>query len=137
DRLTSESLAAQARLDSARADLETSTLRLQFSEVSAPDDGIITSRTVSVGEIAQTGTEMLRLMRNSRIEWRGQVPESRLAELERGQPVSITTADGTRLAGAVRTVAPTVEIASRTGLVYVDLEANERVRPGMFAHGEI
>lgn len=137
DRLTSESLAARARLDSARADLETSTLRLQLAEVTAPDDGVITARTVTMGEIAQVGNEMLRLLRNGRIEWRGEVPESRLAELDRGQPVSITTADGTRLAGTVRTVAPTVAAANRTGLVYVDLEANERVRPGMFARGEI
>src|SRR5262245_20930587 len=59
DRLSSEQLASQARLEAARADLDTSELRLQFTAVVAPDDGVITSRTVTVGQIAQAGGEML------------------------------------------------------------------------------
>src|SRR5690606_23005490 len=61
DRLESEELAARARLESARADLATSELRLELARVVAPDDGIITQRTVTVGEVAQAGGEMLRL----------------------------------------------------------------------------
>ena len=137
DRLKSEALAAEARLDSARADLQTSELRLQFASVTAPDDGVITSRTVTVGQIAQAGTEMLRLLRNSRIEWRGEVPEVRLSELKAGQRVTIATPDGLMLGGRIRVVAPTISDQNRTGLVYVDLDADERVRPGMFARGEI
>jgi RND family efflux transporter MFP subunit len=137
DRLSSEALAARAAVDSARADLESSTLRLRFTKVTAPDDGVITARTVTVGQIAQAGTEMLRLLRNSRIEWRGEVPEARLHELSPGQAVTVTTADGASFAGKIRVVAPTIASANRTGLVYVDLPADERLRPGMFARGEI
>lgn len=137
DRLTSEELASRARLESARADLETSQLRLKFTDVTAPDDGVITSRTVTVGQIAQAGNEMLRLLRNGRIEWRGEAPETRLADLAPGQPVSITTADGTEYLGAIRVVSPTIAAGNRTALVYVDLPPNERLRPGMFARGEI
>jgi RND family efflux transporter MFP subunit len=137
DRLTSEQMASQSRLESARADLETSQLRLKFTEVVAPDDGVITSRTVTVGQIAQAGGEMLRLLRNGRIEWRGQAPETQLADLEPGQGVSITTADGTPFHGKVRVVAPTISANDRTALVYVDLPADDRLRPGMFARGQI
>ena len=77
--LKSEALAKRAGVESARADLEASSLRLKFTNVTAPDDGVITSRTVTVGQIAQAGGEMLRLLRNNRIEWRGEVPESRIA----------------------------------------------------------
>jgi HlyD family secretion protein len=137
DRLTSEQLASQARLESARADLETSRLRLQFTEVVAPDDGLITSRTVTVGQIAQAGNEMLRLLRNGRIEWRGEAPETRLTDLAPGQGVSVTTADGTPFRGTVRVVAPTISENDRTAIVYVDLPPDERLRPGMFARGEV
>ncbi|HEY8519006.1 MAG TPA: efflux RND transporter periplasmic adaptor subunit [Gammaproteobacteria bacterium] len=137
DRLRSEALAARARLESAEADLETSRLRLRFTSVTAPDDGVITSRTVTVGEIAQAGVEMLRLLRQGRIEWRGEVPEARLQDLAPGQKVTIVTADGEKIAGRIRVVAPTVSSDTRTGLVYVDLEPNAPVRPGMFARGEI
>ncbi len=137
DRLTSEELASRARLESARADLETSQLRLKFTDVTAPDDGVITSRTVTVGQIAQAGNEMLRLLRNGRIEWRGEAPETRLADLAPGQVVSVLTADGTKYLGSIRVVSPTIAEGNRTALIYVDLPPDERLRPGMFARGEI
>jgi HlyD family secretion protein len=137
DRLISEELAARARLESARADLDTSQLRLKFTSVTAPDDGIITSRTVTVGQVAQAGNEMLRLLRDGRIEWRGEAPETRLADLAPGQPVKIITADGKPFTGTVRVVSPTIGANNRTALIYVDLPSDERLRPGMFARGEI
>jgi RND family efflux transporter MFP subunit len=137
DRLTSEDLASRARFESARADLETSQLRLEFTDVTAPDDGVITSRTVTVGQIAQAGSEMLRLLRNGRIEWRGEAPETRLADLAPGQAVSIVTADGMKYLGKIRVVSPTIAAGNRTALVYVDLPADDSLRPGMFARGEI
>jgi RND family efflux transporter MFP subunit len=137
DRLISEELASRSRLESARADLETSQLRLKFTDVVAPDDGVITSRTVTVGQIAQAGTEMLRLLRNGRIEWRGEAPETRLADLAPGQVVAVFTADGTKFHGTIRVVSPTISSGNRTALVYVDLPPDPRLRPGMFARGEI
>jgi len=137
DKLRSAALASRAGVESARADLQSSTLRLKFTNVTSPDDGVITARTVTVGQIAQAGSEMLRLLRNGRIEWRGEAPEARLAELKPGQRVSISTADGAVFAGSIRVVAPTIQAGNRTGLIYVDLPENERLRPGMFARGDI
>jgi len=137
DRLESEALVALAAVEAARADLQTARLRLEFARVTAPDDGIITSRTVTVGQIAQAGAEMLRVLREGRIEWRGDVPEMRLGEVEAGQKVTVTSVDGATFTGTIRVVAPTIANASRTGLVYVDLPADERLRPGMFARGDI
>ena len=137
DKLTADQLAKKAAAASARADLETSRLRLKFASVTAPDDGVITSRTVTVGQIAQAGAEMLRLLREGRIEWRGEVPEMQLGELAPGQEVTVTTVDGLVIHGKIRVVAPTVSSGNRTGLVYVDLPVDDRIRPGMFARGEI
>jgi RND family efflux transporter MFP subunit len=137
DKLKSAALVSRAGMESAKADVDTSTLRLKFTNVTAPDDGVITARTVTVGQIAQAGSEMLRLLRNGRIEWRGEAPESRLAELKAGQQVTISTADGAVFNGTIRVVAPTIQAGNRTGLVYVDLPPNERLRPGMFARGDI
>jgi HlyD family secretion protein len=137
DRLNSDALARRAAVESSRADLEASSLRLKFTHVTAPDDGVVTSRTVTVGQIAQAGSEMLRVLRNNRIEWRGEIPEARITELRAGQPATITTADGKAFKGTIRVVAPTIASSNRTGLVYVDLGPDERLRPGMFARGEI
>ena len=137
ERLQSEELAARARVEAAAADEEAAALKLRYARVVAPDDGVITSRTVVVGQIAQAGAEMLRVLRQNRIEWRAEVPEARMREVSIGKTVRVTTADGATLTGKVRAIAPTVHSGTRTGLVYVDLPAPGSARPGMFARGEI
>lgn len=137
ERLKSEDLAARARVEAAASDLTAADLKLRYTRVVAPDDGVVTSRTVVVGQIAQAGGEMLRLLRQGRIEWRAEVPEARMRDVKVGQSALVTTADGVALVGTVRTVAPTVQSGTRTGLVYVDLPKPQGARPGMFARGEI
>ncbi len=136
DRLQAEHVAAQARVETARADLRTAELRARYAAVTAPDAGTVTSRTVSVGQIAQAGAEMLRMLRQNRVEWRAEVPESLLRQITAGQKARITAVDGSVLTGTVRAVAPTVQTSNRTGLVYVDITEGG-ARPGMFARGNI
>lgn len=137
DRLRSEFLAARGRVDAAKADLDLAELRVQYTRVTAPYDGVITARTVNVGQVAQAGSEMLRLLRDGRVEWRGEVPEARLKELKVGQVARLSTADGAEIKGKVRVVAPTVASSNRQGLIYVDLDRGSGARPGMFARGVI
>ena len=136
DRLRAEHIAMQAQVDTARSELATAELRLRYTTVRAPDDGTITSRTVTVGQIAQAGAEMLRMLRQNRVEWRAEVPEAELSRIKAGQAVQISTADGQTLKGSVRTVSPTVQANTRAGIVYVDIVGGE-ARPGMFARGQI
>jgi RND family efflux transporter MFP subunit len=137
DKLRSEELAARARVAVSKAELQGADLRLRHTRVTASDDGIISARSVNVGQVAQVGSEMLRLLRKGRVEWRAEIPESRMREIGIGQNVKLTTADGAQLDGKVRAIAPTVESSTRAGLVYVDIPANRGARPGMFARGEI
>jgi RND family efflux transporter MFP subunit len=137
DKLRAEELAARARVEVNKAELQASDLRLRHTHVTAPDDGVISARSVNVGQVAQVGTEMLRLLRKGRVEWRAEIPESRLREIRVGQNVKLTTADGAQLDGKVRAIAPTVESSTRAGLVYVDIPSTGAARPGMFARGEI
>ena len=136
DRLRTEVLVAQARLQAAQAELSTAQLRLDKARITAPDAGTITSRSVTVGQVAQPSVEMFRLMRQGRLEWRAQVPELRLGEIKPGQLVALRAADGTRFKGTVRTIGPTVNAEDRNALVYVDIAAGAPVRPGQFATGE-
>jgi RND family efflux transporter MFP subunit len=137
DKLRTEELAARARVAVSKAELQGADLRLRHTRVTASDDGIISARSVNVGQVAQVGSEMLRLLRKGRVEWRAEIPESRMREIGIGQNVQLTTADGAQLEGKVRAIAPTVESSTRAGLVYVDIPANRGARPGMFARGEI
>jgi HlyD family secretion protein len=138
DKLRAEELTARARLAVTKAELQASELRLRHTRVTAPDDGVISARNVNVGQVAQVGVEMLRLLRKGRVEWRAEIPESRIREIRVGQNVKLTTADGAQLDGKVRAIAPTVESSTRASLVYVDIPSTGgAARPGMFARGEI
>ncbi|MDR2212424.1 MAG: efflux RND transporter periplasmic adaptor subunit [Pseudomonadales bacterium] len=137
DQLNADALSADGRVDAAKADHDSARLRLRYARVLAPDDGVISARTVSVGQIAQAGAEMLRLLRQNRVEWRGEVPEAMLPELQAGQSVTITSVDGREHPGRIRVVAPTVDAATHTGLIYVDVDSDAALRPGMFARGKI
>ncbi|CAD5372689.1 RND transporter [Rubrivivax sp. A210] len=127
---------AQARLDALRAAAQVQQLRLAQARVLAPDDGVISSRSATVGAVVPVGTELFRLIRRGRLEWRAEVAASELAQLRPGQAVRVLPAGGPAVAGKVRMVAPTVDAATRNGIVYVDLPAPGQARAGMFARGE-
>ena len=78
-------------------------------------------RGATVGAVAQPGQELFRLIRKERLEWRADVAATELVRIQPGQKVQVTPAGGSAVAGTVRTVAPTVDAATRNGVVYVDL----------------
>jgi len=127
---------AQARMESARAALENQQTRLRQTRLLAPDAGVISARSATVGAVVGAGQELFRLIRNHRLEWRAEVPATELARIKAGQAVHITPAGGATVAGRVRMVAPTVDPQTRNGLVYVDLPSPGDARAGMFARGE-
>ena len=129
---------ALARLNAARARLQTAQLRRSKAAVLSPDDGIISARSATVGTLTQPGQELFRLIRGGRLEWRAEVTEAEIARLKPGQAAALSSPTGDVLEGVVRTVAPTVDPQTRTALVYVDLPANaaQALSAGMFIRGE-
>ncbi len=131
---------AKARVAAAEAGLAAQKLRLKFTQLLAPDDGVISARTATVGAVVANGTELFRMIRKGRLEWRAEVMASELARIRAGTAVSVLAANGTRLNGKVRMIGPTVNPQSRSALVYVDLlpaaAGDAPAKAGMFARGE-
>ena len=135
--LTAE-LSAQARVQTARAQVLTHQVRLKNTQVLAPDFGVISARTASVGAVG--GGDLFRLIRQGRLEWRAEVTSAELARVKPGQGVTVTSAAGAKVQGKVRMVSPQVDPQTRAALVYVDLpvavDQQHLVKPGMFARGD-
>ena len=127
---------AQARVEAQRAIARTQQLRLAQTQVLAPDRGVISARSATVGAVLPAGQELFRMIRQGRLEWRAEVASADLAHLKPGMSASVTPANGMRIKGTVRMVAPTVDAATRMGIVYVDLPAHGAAKAGMFARGE-
>ena len=126
----------QARVEAAQALLRVQQLRLAQTQVKAPDSGVISARIATVGGVVGAGTELFRLVRRGRLEWRAEVASSELPRIQNGMKAEVTAASGAKVTGTVRSIAPTVDPQTRNALVYVDLPAHPDVRAGMFARGD-
>lgn len=131
---------AKARVEAARALAQVQQVRLNQASVLAPDDGTISARMATVGAVVGAGTELFRMIRKGRLEWRAEVTSAELGRVTRGTMAQVTAASGARLEGRVRMIAPTVDPQTRNALVYVDvtpLPGNTgNALAGMFARGE-
>jgi RND family efflux transporter MFP subunit len=131
---------ARARVKSAQAHVATQQVRLRQTRIVAPDDGVISARVATVGAVVQPGQELFRLIRQQRLEWRVELPSADLARVQPGMKAVAVPPGGQPIEGRVRMVAPTVDAATRNGLVYVDLPASALqagARAGMFAPGRV
>jgi RND family efflux transporter MFP subunit len=137
DELRATLSSAEARLATAEADLEAARLRLGFATLRAPDDGVISARSVQPGQIVSSGTDLLRLIRQGRLEWRAELTESDLTRVKIGTPIELASPSGERITGQVRAISPAVDPETRTGILYADLPAPGNLRAGMFAQGQI
>ena len=134
---------AKARVASAQAQLDAQQLRLRYTRIVAPDAGIISARTASVGAVVGAGGDLFRLIRQGRLEWRGEVTAAELGRVKPGTRVTLTAPGGDTAEGKVRLISPTVDAQTRNGLVYVDFSApktnnpTSTFKPGVFARGEL
>ena len=114
-------------------------LRVAKTEIKAPTDGLVLSRSARIGAIVSGGGEPLfRLAEDGAIELEAQVPEAELAQIAVGQPVLVTVQGVPEgIPGTVRLVAPRIDNASRLGRLRVALPAGVKVNAGAFARGTV
>lgn len=125
----------QAR--TAAAALAAKRLQLRYTSVVAPDDGVISARTATLGAVVPAGQEFFRLIRQGRLEWRGELTAPQLARVNSGQQITLDLPDGTQATARVRQTAPILDERSRLGIVYADIAGGSSARAGMYAHGRI
>ena len=134
---TTKAAMADAELAQAKAALTAASQRLDHTHVTAPDNGVISSRTVALGMVTPSGTEFFRLIRQDRLEWRAEVTGPQLGGLKSGLVAHLRLPEGRVAAGRVRQISPSLDPVTRLGLAYVDLEPSTAVRAGMYVKGDI
>ncbi len=144
---------AEAQLNSARQGLELAIadkalveaqrreidLNMTKTEIKAPTDGLVLSRSARIGAVASPSAEPLfRLAEDGDVELSADVTETSLASLATGMAVHVTPAGFSQpVEGEVRLISPQINAASRLGEMRVSLEANPALRPGAFARGVV
>ncbi|WP_250462064.1 efflux RND transporter periplasmic adaptor subunit [Microbulbifer litoralis] len=121
----------------ADAALAKNQLQVKYTEVLAPDDGVISARTATLGATIPLGQELFRMIRQGRQEWRGEVTATQLAQIESGQDVTLQLPDNTLASATIRQASPLFDQASRLATVYADIQPGSSARAGMYVAGKI
>ena len=126
---------AKAQVNAAKARLESARLKVRYTHIVAPDDGLISARNATLGSVSQQGAEMFRLIRQGKLEWRAELAESQMLQVRIGQKVAVR-ADKDSEQGVVTRIAPALDSSTRNGYVYIAILDNKNLRAGMYTEGE-
>jgi len=132
-----KAVSAEAQLAMSKAKRDEMLARVVASSVVAPADGIVSKRSVLIGDVVAAGRELFRMVRDGRLELEAEVPETDIALVAEGQQSRITREHIGTITGTVRLVAPTVDPETRLGKVSIALPENSGLKAGMFARAEI
>jgi len=134
-RYETEAETSRAQVEAVKAQLAAKRLELSYTEVLAPDHGIISARQATLGSVTAGGQELFRLIRQNRLEWRGELTAAQMAQTRPGLHISLSLPDGSRAEARLRQLAPALNPQSRLGIVYADLLPGSKARAGMYAAG--
>lgn len=126
--------AAESRLELAKAAVGEARALLDYVEVKAPFDGVVTRKVADVGDLAGPGKPLVEVEDPSRLQIEADLPEAFAGQVRCGARMLIRL-EGTaaELTAAVAEIAPNADPFSRTFRVKLDLPADHRLRSGQFA----
>jgi RND family efflux transporter MFP subunit len=132
---------AQSELVASRSRVAAAQQQLRRTEVRAPFDGVVSERKASVGDTAQIGKELVKVIGPSSMRFEGMVSADRMHEIKVGQAVSFSVNGfpDVRFDGKVRRIDAAANAATRQVEVLVDFaDAAKAPRmAGLYAEGRI
>ena len=109
--------------------------RTAQARIVAPDDGVISAANANVGSMVQSGTEIFRLIRKGRLEWRADLTADELMLIRKGMSVEVSVGEDRTIKGSVRAISPSVNTQTRYGYVLVTLPDSNGIIAGAYARG--
>lgn len=136
DRHETAYITARERVAALKAQLSQATNQLQYTDLPADRDGVVTALEAEVGQVLAAGQPIVKLARLDEKEIHIDIPEQRVAEIELHQKVRVTLwAGGDRqITARIREIAAAADPASRTYRVKATLlEGQDEARLGKTA----
>jgi RND family efflux transporter MFP subunit len=123
---------ARSRLASAERDLGDTVIRAPFS-------GIVTTRSVTQGDVVTAGTELFRIIDPSSMRLEASVPSEDLSVLKAGAAVEFSVRGYDRpFLGRIERIAPRADATTRQVPIYVSIpNVGGRLVAGLFAEGRV
>lgn len=117
----------------AEAAVQSAAVMLGYANLTAPFSGRVVARRVEPGALAAPGQPLLEIEQEGQWRLEANVEETRLAKIRLGQAVEVKLdASDETLNGRVAEIVPSVDAASRSFIVKIDLPARAMLRSGLF-----
>ncbi len=126
---------AEARVEQAKSRLATMSAQLQYSEIHAPFNGVVTEQTQYAGDLGQPSSPIFTIADLSVVTARAQVPEAEAARTTIGQACSFRTGEGegVEVGGRISVVNRAVDPQRRTVEVWCEIaRPPQSLRAGSF-----
>jgi RND family efflux transporter MFP subunit len=139
DVVNSNVTAAEAQVADARARLASADRALGDTVIRAPFQGIVSKRSVNVGDVVSSGTELFTIIDPSSMRLDASVPADDLNALRIGAMVEFTVRGyETAFQGRIERIAPQADAATRQVPIYVAIpNVGGRLVAGLFAEGRV
>ncbi|MYA08080.1 MAG: efflux RND transporter periplasmic adaptor subunit [Holophagales bacterium] len=126
---------ARSNFDSAAAQIVGTEILLDYTVIRAPFDGLIIERVIRNAEHVSTNARLFRISDFDPLLCPIQLPEKDLPRLKLDQPgyLTVEAYPGLRFPARVLRISPVVDAATGTVKVTLEVQAQGRLRPGMFA----
>ena len=104
--IRSKAASAEAEAQQKKADLDQAQLNLQYTKITAPVSGVVSDRTVEVGQNVAPGQELMKIIPLNDVWITANFKETQLREMKIGQPVTLEVdANGRKYHGKVNSIA--------------------------------
>ncbi len=140
DAARTQTAAARGQLAQARAGLAGAQKQVGNTTIQAPFAGVVSERTVSVGDIVQPGTALATVIDPSSLRLEASIPAAQLSRVKIGDAVSFTvTGYGDRtFTGKISRINPAADPATRQVRLYIDIpNSGNTLVAGLFAQGRV
>jgi membrane fusion protein (multidrug efflux system) len=126
---------ALSKLNSTEAQLESAQIQLAYTEIRAPFDALVVTRNIKLAQYVTPGTTLFRISDFTPLLCRVEVPEKDLPRIQIGQPahLRVEAYPGDRFSAQVARLRPTVDAATGTFTATLEVDGENKLRPGMFA----
>jgi RND family efflux transporter MFP subunit len=114
---------AEAQVQSAEANLRIAQNQLSYTELLAPDDGVVTATKADPGQVVEAGQAIVEIARNTEREAVFAVASEHIAHAKVGMPVKVSLQGRQEIAvtGSIREISPEADSTTGTYQVKVTL----------------
>ncbi|HTE47875.1 MAG TPA: efflux RND transporter periplasmic adaptor subunit [Gemmatimonadaceae bacterium] len=131
---------AEAQLANAKSQLANASKQLDKATVKAPFSGIVSTRSVNMGDIVQTGAALYTIVNPATMRLEASVPADQLALIRVGAPVDfgVNGYPNRHFTGRITRVNPVADPSTRQVRIIVSLpNTNGTLVGGLFADGHV